>query len=281
MASCISNWWWDHSWNPVGGCQPVSPGCQNCYAARRAGTLHQQTGAKREVLRLAAGTVDKIGERYWFNGNLTAEPPGDLNWTWPLRWRGARYPLLGPGKPSLVFVVDMGDLFIEGRPTAVIDRVVTTIAASDHIGQLVTKRTHLMAQYFAAERWSPNTLRQWRSHLWLAFSAENQHWFDVRWSHMRALADAGWVIFMSLGPLLGPVTLPTDFLALGKRGWVICSGEQGRHEHIRDMDLRWSRALRDQCRAHSVPFFFKQTARLGPIPPDLLIREFPDVPAAL
>ena len=25
--------WWDWSWNPVGGCKPVSTGCKNCYAA--------------------------------------------------------------------------------------------------------------------------------------------------------------------------------------------------------------------------------------------------------
>lgn len=28
--------YWDHAWNPVIGCRPVSEGCENCYAARLA-----------------------------------------------------------------------------------------------------------------------------------------------------------------------------------------------------------------------------------------------------
>jgi protein gp37 len=96
------------------------------------------------------------------------------------------------------------------------------------------------------------------------------------------LADAGWVIFVSLGPLLGPVTLPADFLALGGRGWVICSGEQGSHKFCRDMNPAWARALRDQCAAAGVPFFMKAMARraANPIPPDLMTsrcRQFPAV----
>ena len=99
---------------------------------------------------------------------------------------------------------------------------------------------------------------------------------------MRALAAAGWFVFVSIAPMLGPVTLPPDFLALGQRGWVICSGEQGLHKFCRDLDPRWARALRDQCRESGVPFFMKQMARreANPIPPDLMMtttRQFPAV----
>ena len=80
-------------------------------------------------------------------------------------------------------------------------------------------------------------------------------------------------VFVSVAPMLGPVRLPDDFLAFGK--WVIVSGEQGPHRYCRSMDLLWARALRDQCAATGIPFFMKQMTRKLPIPPDLLIRQFP------
>ena len=40
------------------------------------------------------------------------------------------------------------------------------------------------------------------------------------------------------------------------RRWVIVGGESG--IGARPMEVGWARVLRDQCRAASVPFFFKQ-----------------------
>jgi protein gp37 len=219
------------------------------------------------------GVTIAKGRRRIFNGKLTAAPVGHPLWTWPLRWPGAKYPKLGPGKPSLIFVGDMSDLFHEDRPKEIIDRVCATLALSDHIGLLLTKRTGRMAAYFAAE--SPATVRRWQPKLWLGFSAERQDWFDQRWEHMRTLAEAGWFIFVSVAPMIGPVTLPADFLALGPSTWVIVAGEQGPHAHCRDLDPNWARFVRDQCKAAGIPFFMKQMAKGGPIPPDLQTREFP------
>lgn len=44
--------------------------------------------------------------------------------------------------------------------------------------------------------------------------------------------------------------------------WVICGGESG--PNSRPMHPDWARALRDQCVAAGVPFFFKQWGRWGP-----------------
>jgi protein gp37 len=264
------DWWWDATWNPVGGCLPVSPGCTNCYAAQVAGT---KTWPYPNSAGVHNGVIVVRGKRRIFNGKLTAAPDWHRLWTMPLEWRGAKHPKLGPGRPSLIFVGDMADLFIADRSNKIITRVCATIALSNHIGLLVTKRTQRMAEYFATL--DPRTVRRWQPKLWLGFSAENQEWFDRRWADMRSLADAGWFVFVSVAPMIGAVTLPSDFLALGPRVWVIVAGEQGPHDRCRDMNLMWARSVRDQCKSASIPFFLKQLARGAPIPPDLQIREFP------
>jgi protein gp37 len=215
------------------------------------------------------------GKRRIFNGKITAAPEWHSQWTEPLVWRRAKHPKLGPDKPSLIFVGDMADLFIEGRSNKIITRVCATIALSDHIGLLVTKRTARMADYFATL--DARTVHRWRPKLWLGFSAERQLEFDRRWADIRPLANAGWFIFVSVAPMVEPVTLPSDFLALGPRVWVIVAGEQGPHDRCREMDPRWARSVRDQCARARIPFFMKQMAKGAPIPPDLQVRLFPCV----
>ena len=66
--------------------------------------------------------------------------------------------------------------------------------------------------------------------------------------------------------------------------WVIVGGESG--PKARPMDLAWARSLRDQCAEAGVPFFFKQIGGRGPkkswapIPEDLQIKQWPEVPQA-
>ena len=147
MAARHGDGWWDATWNSVGGCNPVSPGCLNCYAAKLAATQHT---ARR--VPLYDKTTNWRDGRAVFNGQITANPAGHPNWTFPLTWPGAKHPLLGVRKPSLIFVGLMSDLFHEDRPTATIDKVVATVALSNHIGLLLTKRAERMAAYFTAAR---------------------------------------------------------------------------------------------------------------------------------
>jgi protein gp37 len=236
------DWWWDPggTWNPFGGCLAISPGCTNCYAAQVAGTKTWPYAGSAGVHN---GVTIVKAKRRIFNGAVTTAPDFHKTWTWPLTWPGTKHPKLGPGKPSLIFVGDMADLFYK-RPDKIITRVCATIASSDHIGELLTKRTRRMAEYFTAL--DPRTVARWQPHLWLGFSAENQEWFGRRWADMRQLAERGWFIFVSIAPMIGPVILPDDFRALGKRTWVIVAGEQGKHVDCRDMDPDWA------CRARSM-----------------------------
>jgi protein gp37 len=169
----------------------------------------------------------------------------------------------------------MSDLFHEQRPLSVIDQVTSVIAASRHIGQLVTKRPQRLAQYFLAP--DVDGRPSWRARFWLGFSAERQQEFDERWPLMRPLATRGWILFVSAAPILGPIVLPRDFLIHRKRIWVISGGEQGAAARVRLANPDWVRALRDQCAAAGVPFFVLQMGGRERIPLDLFVREFPDV----
>jgi len=60
------------------------------------------------------------------------------------------------------------------------------------------------------------------------------------------------VRFLSMEPLLGPV----GRVPLAGIHWVIVGGESG--PGARPMDPDWARTIRDRCRAHDIPFFFKQ-----------------------
>jgi protein gp37 len=246
--------WTDATWNPIGGCSIKSPGCKPCYAMALAGTrLHKHP--------LYAGTTSSENGRPVFNGTMTAAPDDADVWTWPLRWRGAKKPKLGAGKPSLIFVGDMADLFHENRPRPPIHKTVGTILRSKHIGQLLTKRPEIMVAHVEGLRdFSSSALGR----LWVGISAERQREFDQRWPHLRRLAERGFTVFVSYEPALGPLVLPRDFLALGHRAQVIAGGVSGRWPWAPDPD--WFRYVRDQCEDAGVAFFFKQWGEWAPQP---------------
>ena len=259
---------WDASWQVSGGCRHISPGCRFCYAALHIGTLHASLDASlyRDTTAFAEG-------RHTFNGTLHELADGDPVWTFPLDWKGATSPVMGRGKPSVIFTNDMSETFLRGRSREVLDRTFGTLASSDHIGLVLTKLPKRMVAYLTEQ---PMIIQQrWKRKFWLGFSAENQACFDLRWPMMRVLAEQGWTTFVSIAPMLDAVRLPDDFLKLGR--WVIVAGEQGPDRICRLMDERWAEALRDQCAAAGIPFFMKQLGMKRLIPPDLLIRQFPAV----
>ena len=78
--------------------------------------------------------------------------------------------------------------------------------------------------------------------------------------------------FGSFEPLLGRIVL--DKYA---PDWIIAGGEtdQGSHK-ARHTDTEWFRYLRDQSQALGRAFFMKQMSKKGPIPADLLVRQWPE-----
>jgi protein gp37 len=264
--------WWDITFDIYGGCEgPVSPGCLNCVSAKLAAT--------RQHDRLHSGVTVRFTDRrgndfYFFNDKRREVSPGDPRWNQLLTYKGADHPLLGDGQPSLIWIGSMSDVFSQGHRLALLDRALATVCLTRHIGLVLTKFPDRMAAYF-----STRARPRWQQHIWCGTSCENQTWFDRRWPHMRPLADAGWTVFVSLAPLLGPITLPADLLALRDRVWVIVNGEEKvPHKICRDMNPNWARDIRDQCAPAGVPLFVRGMSHNRPTPPDLLlIRQFPAV----
>ena len=154
----------------------------------------------------------------------------------PLRWR----------RPQLVFVNSMSDLFHKNIPTEYIARVFDTMERADwHIYQVLTKRSSLMRdfvhQHYRGQAAPP--------HIWLGVSIENAAAM-TRLRHLKQTNAS--VRFVSFEPLLGPLG------AVNLEGihWIIAGGESG--PGVRPMQIEWVRALRDQCQAQRVAFFFKQ-----------------------
>ena len=154
----------------------------------------------------------------------------------PLAWKA----------PRMIFVNSMSDLFQEDVPDGFIERVFGVMAAAPrHTFQVLTKRAERLAGWHAAhpEFWFvPN--------IWLGVSVEDRRFGLPRVPQLEEVRAS--VRFLSVEPLLehlGP-------LPLRGIGWVIVGGESGRG--ARPMQPAWAVAIRDQCRAAGVPFFFKQ-----------------------
>lgn len=216
MATKIE--WTEKTWNPIHGCTKVSEACQNCYAevmARRLQGNHIR------------------GYEQGFKVTLHPERLAE-----PLTWK----------KPTMVFVVSMGDLFHEEVPFAYIDKVMDVIHDNPkHTFQLLTKRTDRMFGYFENNRLPKN--------VWLGTTCENSNHYD-RIAYLRAIPNAS-VKFLSCEPLLGDMS-DIDLTGID---WVIAGGESG--PCARRTPIEWFRGLRDACRLWDTPFFFKQWGTWG------------------
>ncbi|HET9954914.1 MAG TPA: phage Gp37/Gp68 family protein [Polyangiaceae bacterium] len=150
----------------------------------------------------------------------------------PVRWRS----------PRRIFVNSMSDLFHEEVPEDFIRRVFDVMSrASQHQFQLLTKRSKRMAE-IAGRLQIPRNV-------WMGVSVENERYVR-RLGELRTVNAA--VRFVSVEPLLGPIRhLPLDGIH-----WVIVGGESG--PRARPMNPVWVRAIREQCQAAGVAFFFKQ-----------------------
>jgi protein gp37 len=146
-------------------------------------------------------------------------------------------------KPTVYFVNSMSDLFHEDVPDAFIERVLAVAAQTPrHTYQLLTQHADRLPRFFES--------RPVPGNVGLGVSVENRRYGLPRIDHLRPVAAR--VRFLSVEPLLedlGPLNL--DGLQ-----WVIVGGESG--PDARPMRPEWALAVRNQCEAAHVAFFFKQ-----------------------
>jgi protein gp37 len=240
--------WCDHTFNPWVGCQKVSPGCDHCYAegwAKRSGLVQWGPHADRR---------------------RTSE----VNWRKPLKWaKDAR----GTGKRPKVFCASLADVWDNQVPTEWRRDLFNLIYATPELDWLLlTKRPENIRKMLPGaigevELWPwPN--------VWLGTTCEDDAHYRRRWPILQALPAA--VRFISYEPAIGPLV---DLWAGTTEipDWIICGGESG-SKSARVMDLRWARDVREMCKPHGgkhAAYFFKQTTNKGPIPDDLMVRQFP------
>lgn len=157
--------WTEATWNPITGCNKVSPGCKNCYAERMA---------KR--LKAMGQSNYKNGFQVTLHEHMLSRP---------LQWK----------TPQTIFVNSMSDLFHENVPfTFVADVFNIMTKASWHNFQILTKRSNRLLELSESLNWPPN--------VWMGVSVENSD-YTYRIEHLRQ--SAATTKFLSLEPLLGPL----------------------------------------------------------------------------
>ena len=189
-----------------------------------------------------AGTTKKVNGRAVWTGKISLDE------------KALQLPLKVK-KPTTWFVNSMSDLFHADVPEEFIVRVFKVMRDSrQHTFQILTKRPKRMRK-FVNNRWTflPHNI-------WVGVSVEDQAAADERVPELLKTLAA--VRFLSVEPMLGPVNLGVFPMTGKDLHWVICGGESG--TGARPMRPEWARAIRDQCQAAGVAFFFKQWGAWAP-----------------
>lgn len=242
--------WTDHTFNPWIGCTKVSPACDGCYA--------------ENLMDLRYGRVK------WGAGE-DRKRTAPANWRKPIAWNKAA--ALKDG-PTYVFCASLADVFdnevdpvwrrdlfalIENTPN------LTWLLLTKRIGN-VRKMTDPLEGCLPVP---PNAA--------IGATMANQEEYDRDRMKLWEVKQTCRPLFTfgSFEPLLGPIILDRH-----APDWVIVGGEtsQGAHK-ARWTDPESFRWMRDQCARLGRRFFMKQMTGAGPIPDDLMVRQFP-TPAA-
>lgn len=232
--------WTNYTWNPVTGCQKISPGCKNCYA---------ETMFNRLASMSNKASLPYQGRKFT---DVMCHP---ARLDQPLHLK----------KPKMIFVNSMSDLFHEDVPFEFIHKVFYRMKSTpQHTYQILTKRPERMLAFIMD--FIPLLKFEPLKNVWLGVSVENQKTADkriplllqtpaaVRWISAEPLLE-GINIFGYLFPLEVQMEGYKHYKRAGL-DWVIVGGESGPKARV--IKPEWVRSLRDQCKITTIPFFFKQ-----------------------
>lgn len=273
MSDATKIEWADATWNPIRAgtpdvstpwgyhCERISPGCKNCYAA---------TMNKRMLPAWGTGLDYTVPNREKVEIFLN-----EKELMRPLHWK----------KPRSIFPCSMTDWcadFVTDNSRNLV--MMTAANCPQHRFLFLTKRADNCANYVLSDARVPSWMsKDFMLHplpnVWLGFSAENQEYFDARWEHMRKLAAAGWNVWCSAEPLLGPIDLKLDHrdseLSDERRhglSWVVVGGESG--HGARPFNIQWARDLIRKCRDSGTACFVKQLGAKPYVSCDLVAHPF-------
>jgi len=180
--------WTEATWNPVRGCQKISPGCKHCYA---------ETFAER--FRGVPGHPYEHG----FDPRLVPEKLVE-----PLSW----------SSPKRVFVNSMSDLFQESVPDGYIMAITEVMLRTPwHTYQVLTKRSTRLKDLLCG-RLRDAALAP---HIWWGVSVEDRKHGLPRINDLRSAPAR--TRFLSIEPLLEHL----GRLNLHGIDWIIVGGESG------------------------------------------------------
>lgn len=222
--------WCDHTFNPWIGCQKVSAGCLNCYAARDNNRYKW---------------VDEWGKDY----RVTSE----ANWLKPIQWAKKA---VKDGVIRRVFCASLADVFDINVSKMWRDRLWVLIQYTERIGGLewllLTKRPENIQAMGFPQLYEMKNVR-------IGITCENQEMAENR---IPILLDA-WKgkNFISYEPAIGSIKFSRvpglNSITKGPQlQWIIAGCESG--ANARPCDIEWIRSVRDQCQGAGVPFFLKQ-----------------------
>lgn len=237
--------YWDKPWNPIVGCKPCSPACENCYASAWAERFGQsfephktsRQSPPRKGVVFCGNMTDLFGE--WVPPNQAAD---NILATQRCADDGL---VIGPYDATYIWLTK---------------RVTRMYSAIDNCG---LNCGGLETHYFG-------------------FTAERQDWYVARFAEwMKSPETAnGWI---SAEPLLGPLKLHlAEYPYSSKHNikWLVVGCESGPNR--RPCKIKWVEDIVEQCRAFQIPVFVKQldingrcVTDIDKFPGHLQIRQVP------
>lgn len=229
--------WASETWNYITGCDPISPGCDHCYAKKMANRLAGRYGYHEKLPFRITVHPDKL-------------------------WKPRHIK-----RPSLIFCNSMGDIFhkhVEPEHFYEMLHVIETVETR-HIYLFLTKRpANMMLMLLLHKKKYPE--KPLPSNIMWGITAENE---DVLRHRIPALAKCKEMYpeiktFISFEPLLEkinlniihhPITIDKR-LILFKPDWIIVGGETG--PGARRMPREAVDEIYHYCKDNAIPFFFKK-----------------------
>ena len=244
--------YWTTQWNPVIGCKPISPACENCYAAAWAKRFGQSFEPHETKQRPPRKGVVFCGNMTDLFGEWADEDYFDWRVEYIKRTLGyfhkATYLWLTKRVEAMCNALNNGRVFLKGEDDC----------------DFPFRDCEMRNQFFG-------------------FTAETQEWYDKRIKEFRGDMPYWANCWLSAEPLLGHIDLGLRYIAPEDMPfeWVVVGCESGPNR--RPCKIEWVESIVEQCLAANVPVFVKQiclpngkfTNKIEESPAHLRIRQVP------